>query len=1171
MDHCYLQTQIHPHHSLSKIKFMSLNVCGLASKLKYGVFEETIKDCDFVCLNEIKTNFIAPDEFENFHVFVSQKVNKKGKTSGIAILASKENSKHFEVLNTSSNWVLWLLVGDNPSKPDFILGAVYIPCAISAHSSETIFDEIFLDIVKIKSVHDLPLILMGDFNSRTGVLDDFVHFDDLETVDCDDFQVDFTHNLEKFNLCRRHNLDKKTNVNSNGLINLCKNFNLNIVNGRFGDDKGVGDYTCYKSDVGISVIDYAIISDCLIPQVSNFSIGIFDKALSDVHCPLFLELISNDVNVECENTSENANTVTLQNNQNFVHKWRNGANLEYKNSFSSEEIENIENLLTNFTDCNEISQENMDNIACEINHLFIDTAKNIGLCKPPKKQVKKYSRIFPNKPWWNNNCEARRREYLDLKYHKPGKKWKKERDFTFKEYKHFLDGVQYNYKKETEVKLRNAKDTKDYFRIINSATSSGNNKKCNISMDQLFDHFKKLSFKEQEANSFDPRNVVDKDSISEELNCDFIYEEVMENIKKLKNNKSSGLDQILNEYLKNSPKSVILIIVKLFNIVFRTGVVPSDWCNGFINPIFKNKGSSKCADNYRGITLLSCLGKLFTSTLNLRLTNFSIKRGIIGEEQAGFRPGYGTNDHIYVLDALIQLYKARYEQLYCAFIDYKKAFDLINRSFLWMKLVSNEVNGKFLNVIFNLYEHAKSCVKKGNDISEFFLCNIGVRQGENLSPLLFSFFLNDFARHIGSKYNGLSNVSRLCSNLLSDEDVEVFVRLFVLLYADDTIVLAESEQELQDALVGVYEYCDQWQLKVNVDKTKVVIFSRGKIRKHRNFFFGALPLEVVEEYNYLGMICNYDGTYNKAIQKRIQQATKAMYSLLTKARRLCLPVDIVCDIFEKTVIPVLTYACEIWGSGDLTPVEIFYKKFLKIVLQLNRCTPSVIVYGEVGKLPLRNTIYKRMLGYWIKLSEDKNTKYSSVIYNLLFKLHNSGAYHFKWFEKIKQLLDSCNFGHLWLDQTENKGQFKRNIFAALDNLEQQKWLNEVNTSNFCHTYRIFKQELNLEQYLIKLPFQHRINLTKFRCKNNKLPINKFRFDNTNVDKSCQICSSNDIGDEFHYLFDCDFFKSERKMFLLEYFYKRPNTLKMGELFNSKNLKTQIYLSKFVKIIVETFK
>ena len=94
----------------------------------------------------------------------------------------------------------------------------------------------------------------------------------------------------------------------------------------------------------------------------------------------------------------------------------------------------------------------------------------------------------------------------------------------------------------------------------------------------------------------------------------------------------------------------------------------------------------------------------------------------------------------------------------------------------------------------------------------------------------------------------------------------------MLLYADDTIILAESEDTLQKALVGVYEYCQMSDLSVNVDKTKVVIFSRGKISKHRNFFFGSLPLEVVEEYVYLGMCFNYNGTYTKAIDKQIKQA-----------------------------------------------------------------------------------------------------------------------------------------------------------------------------------------------------------------------------------------------------------------------------------------------------------
>ena len=127
-----------------------------------------------------------------------------------------------------------------------------------------------------------------------------------------------------------------------------------------------------------------------------------------------------------------------------------------------------------------------------------------------------------------------------------------------------------------------------------------------------------------------------------------------------------------------------------------------------------------------------------------------------------------------------------------------------------------------------------------------------------------------------------------------------------------------------------------------------------------------------------------------------------------------------------------------------------------------------------------------MLGYWFKVSEDKNSKYSNVIYNLMFKLHNTDAYSFTWFKKIKQILDSCNYGHLWHEV--NKSQFKKNLFKALDNLEYENWFNNVNTSNQCYIYRIFKKDLCLEPYLMKLPFPLRISLSKFRCKNNKLPI-----------------------------------------------------------------------------------
>ena len=131
---------------------------------------------------------------------------------------------------------------------------------------------------------------------------------------------------------------------------------------------------------------------------------------------------------------------------------------------------------------------------------------------------------------------------------------------------------------------------------------------------------------------------------------------------------------------------------------------------------------------------------------------------ILAEEQAGFRKGYSTIDHIFNLKCLIDLYLFRGKKLYCAFIDYKKAFDSVNRIYLWQKLINNNIDGKMFKIIHNLYANAnaKSCVRIGNSKSTSFSSNIGVRQGENLSPVLFSLFLNDLTEFISHAYDGLN-------------------------------------------------------------------------------------------------------------------------------------------------------------------------------------------------------------------------------------------------------------------------------------------------------------------------------------------------------------------------------------------------------------------------------
>lgn len=156
----------------------------------------------------------------------------------------------------------------------------------------------------------------------------------------------------------------------------------------------------------------------------------------------------------------------------------------------------------------------------------------------------------------------------------------------------------------------------------------------------------------------------------------------------------SPTDNILNEYIKSTENLLLPVYVKLFNCVLETGIIPVSWLNGVIIPIYKNNGDSKTASNYRPITILSCLGKFFTSILNLRLIKFLNEHDILQQSQAGFRKGYSCQDHIFTLHSLIDILRQKKKKLFCAFIDFSAAFDKVHRSSLWTKLLQNNINGK---------------------------------------------------------------------------------------------------------------------------------------------------------------------------------------------------------------------------------------------------------------------------------------------------------------------------------------------------------------------------------------------------------------------------------------------------------------------------------------------
>ena len=126
---------------------------------------------------------------------------------------------------------------------------------------------------------------------------------------------------------------------------------------------------------------------------------------------------------------------------------------------------------------------------------------------------------------------------------------------------------------------------------------------------------------------------------------------------------------------------------------------------------------------------------------------------------------------------------------------------------------------------------------------------------------------------------GLKTVSDI-----AEEHLSVFLKLFVLLYADDTVLLAESPSDLQTELNKFFEYCKLWQLKINTQKTKILVFSSGRPLANLKFHLDGLEIDIVNEFNYLGILCSRTGSFNKAIQKQAEKATKARCDILKKGR-----------------------------------------------------------------------------------------------------------------------------------------------------------------------------------------------------------------------------------------------------------------------------------------------
>ncbi len=325
--------------------------------------------------------------------------------------------------------------------------------------------------------------------------------------------------------------------------------------------------------------------------------------------------------------------------------------------------------------------------------------------------------------------------------------------------------------------------------------------------------------------------------------------EIKKAVKALKYNKAIGLDEVSNEMIKCTIDVHSNLFTRFFNSILLMEAVPESWGHGYIVPLFKS-GSVLEPNNYRGITISSCLSKVFISIMHERLYSFLQVNSIMCREQIGFIKKARTSDHLFVLKTIIDKLKKSNKRLYACFVDLKKAFDTIWREALFYKMYKVNISCKFIKLVHGLYTTTQSCIRHNGHYTDFFAPQIGTRQGCILSPTLFNLYLNDLPR------------------IFANSKLDIFpvqiwnTKLSLLMYADDMVLLSTSPTGLQNSLNILSCYLDKWNLTVNTKKSKIMVFNSRVVKE--TFKYKSDTLDVVDEYIYLGLFVHKSGSFTSA-------------------------------------------------------------------------------------------------------------------------------------------------------------------------------------------------------------------------------------------------------------------------------------------------------------------
>jgi len=639
------------------------------------------------------------------------------------------------------------------------------------------------------------------------------------------------------------------------------------------------------------------------------------------------------------------------------------------------------------------------------------------------------------------------------------------------------------------------------------------------------------------------------------LNDNFTIDEISRTIEQLKNNKSPGLDSIPSEFLKLCKDELIGVLTDSLNYIIEQRDFPDVWAEGLRTPVFKC-GKLDVSENYRGITVLSVFAKIFETAVNNRLIFVGDAFEETDEFNGGFLKGSRTTDNIFILQGLINKQMFLGKPLFLCMVDFSKAFDLINRHILFYKLTKHGYHGRIIDTLRSLYRKTLFRVKCNGMLSSPVLDQLGVNQGGNASPTLFRAYVADIGEYL-EKHTGLCVSDTIMAHLL---------------WADDLVLISDSEQGIQKQLDGLLRYCSNNLMIVNEIKTKVLAFgTRDKIK----VYFQGKPIEQVQSYKYLGNILTsvYSATgdiFSKNYDYLSGQARKAIFSIQKRTKALGpLPPRIQIHLYNSLIRPILLYGSDVWGvraDANKSTEKIFFQ-FMRCVLQVKATTSNLIVIGECGELPPSILCHINVLCFMKRLQCLPENKLVKQVFNEINIMHTCGVK--TWVTYAYELAEKyC------IDMNSDVPDFKQYCKVTVSNDFKQKWCRsvmDIDKHPILRTYSLFKKEFGREKYLDYISdTRFRVAMAKLRCSSHILEIERGRYTKPKTDinnRLCPVC--NVVEDELHFLIDCNLYIQDRiELFnmigaKIHYFNSFCSLQKFLFLMNNSDSQINVRTGKFI--------